>query len=143
MPDPLDLRKFGLKVTEPRLKILDTFKNAPRHHLCAEDVYRQLLADQSHLGIATIHHILTRFEQVGLLTRHRFKSGKAVFEINEGQRHDHLICLQCGKVEEFHDPGIEGRHAKVAKDRGFLVARHTLHVYARCTKADCPSRNRH
>ena len=138
-----ELRNMGLKATIPRVKILDLFqkaKGAGRHHMSAEEVQQQLAADEVDLGLATVYRVLTQFEQAGLLTRHFFDSGRAVFEINEGGHHDHLVCLQCGRVEEFYDAAIEKRQTKVAEDRGFKVIEHSLHMYADCTKPNCPNR---
>ena len=144
MTHPDDLKSIGLKATYPRLKILDLFhklhdEGAPRH-VTAEDVYRHLLGDGIDVGLATIYRVLTQFEQAGLLQRHHFESGKAIFELNEGQHHDHLVCLQCGRVEEFYDPEIERRQIKVAQDRGFKVVEHALYLYAECAKTDCPNK---
>lgn len=135
-----DLRNIGLKATGPRLRILELFQTSGTRHLSAEDVYRQLLAEKIEVGLATVYRVLTQFEQAGLLQRHHFESGKAVFELNEGAHHDHLVCLQCGRVEEFYDPEIERRQTKVAKDRGFALHDHSLALYADCIKTDCPHR---
>jgi Fur family ferric uptake transcriptional regulator len=112
-------------------------------HLTAEDVYRLLLADGVDIGLATVYRVLTQFEQAGILVRHHFESGKAVFELNEGKHHDHLVCLQCGRGEEFYDPEIEKRQTKVAKERGFAITEHALYLYADCTKPNCPHRKPH
>ena len=109
--------------------------------LFRSEVYRQLAADGIDIGLATIYRVLTQFEQAGLLRRHHFESGKAVFELNEGHHHDHLVCLQCGRVEEFYDPEIEKRQMKIARDRGFAIREHSLYLYAECTKAECPHRD--
>lgn len=144
MSNSQDLKNMGLKATLPRLRILDLFRKAHdaegSRHMTAEDVYRHLLAEDMDVGLATVYRVLTQFEQAGLLERHYFESGKAVFELNEGHHHDHLVCLQCGKVEEFYDAEIEKRQARVARDRGFLVHAHALYLYADCTKTDCPNR---
>lgn len=140
MPQTKDLRHTGLKATLPRLKVLDIFQHTKERHLSAEEVYRQLLSDNADVGLATVYRVLTQFEQAGLLVRHHFESGKAVFELNEGTHHDHLVCLQCGRVEEFYDPEIEKRQNKVAKERGFEIRDHSLHLYADCTKTACPHR---
>ena len=140
MSDPKELRNQGLKVTVPRLKVLDLFKHSPDRHLTAEDVYRKLLDEHSDVGLATVYRVLTQFEQAGLLQRTHFEGGKAVYELNEGQHHDHLVCLQCGRVEEFYDPEIEKRQGKVARERGFAIHDHQLHLYADCIKANCPHR---
>jgi Fur family ferric uptake transcriptional regulator len=136
-----DLRNIGLKATGPRLRILELFQTSGTRHLSAEDVYRHLLAENIEVGLATVYRVLTQFEQAGLLQRHHFESGKAVFELNEGSHHDHLVCLQCGRVEEFYDPEIERRQNKVAKDRGFALHDHSLALYADCIKVDCPHRS--
>jgi len=135
-----NLKNIGLKATFPRLKILDLFQKVENRHLTAEDVYRQLIAEEMDIGLATVYRVLTQFEQAGILERHYFESGKAVFELNEGNHHDHLVCLQCGKVEEFFDPAIEERQNKIAEERGFAVREHALYLYVDCKKADCPHR---
>src|SRR5215470_12092272 len=140
MTNPTDLKNIGLKATLPRLKILEIFQQSPVRHLTAEDVYRNLLSEQLDIGLATVYRVLTQFEQAGLLTRSNFESGKAVFELNEGSHHDHLVCLTCGRVEEFFDAEIEKRQIKVAKERGFAIRDHSLHLYAECTKPACPYR---
>jgi len=135
-----DLKSAGLKATVPRLKIINLFETSRVRHLTAEDVYKILLGEGLDIGLATVYRVLTQFEQAGLLVRHHFESGKAVFELNEGKHHDHLVCMQCGRVEEFYDPEIEKRQAKVAKDRGFEISEHALYLYADCTKPRCPYR---
>jgi Fur family ferric uptake transcriptional regulator len=135
-----DLKSTGLKATLPRLKILEVFQNATQRHMTAEDVFRVLLDERSDIGLATVYRVLMQFEQAGLLTRSNFESGKAVYELNEGQHHDHLVCLDCGRVEEFFDAEIEKRQQMVAKSRGFALQEHALSLYANCTKADCPHR---
>lgn len=135
-----DLKNAGLKATLPRLRIINLFEQSKVRHLTAEDVYKQLLADGLDIGLATVYRVLTQFEQAGLLVRHHFESGKAVFELNQGGHHDHLVCLQCGRVEEFFDPEIEKRQLKVAKERGFAIAEHALYLYAECVKPNCPHR---
>jgi Fur family transcriptional regulator, ferric uptake regulator len=145
MANSQELRDIGLKATIPRVKILDLFQKAHTsgsRHMSAEDVHQHLADNDMDIGLATVYRVLTQFEQAGLLTRHFFDSGRAVFELNEGGHHDHLVCLQCGKVEEFYDPEIEKRQAKVAKDRGFKVAEHALYLYADCTKVNCPNRKK-
>lgn len=135
-----DLKSTGLKATLPRLKILEVFQNATQRHMTAEDVFRVLLDERSDIGLATVYRVLMQFEQAGLLTRSNFESGKAVYELNEGQHHDHLVCLDCGRVEEFFDAEIEKRQQMVAKSRGFALQEHALSLYANCTKGDCPHR---
>ena len=138
MSSPSDLKTIGLKATLPRLKILNLFENSQVRHLTAEDVYKVLIGEGMDIGLATVYRVLTQFEQAGLLIRHHFESGKAVFELNQGGHHDHLVCLQCGRVEEFVDQEIERRQIKIAKERGFTIHEHSLHLYADCTKPNCP-----
>jgi Fur family transcriptional regulator, ferric uptake regulator len=138
MSEPKDLKTIGLKATLPRLKILDLFEHADVRHMTAEDVYKLLLNEGMDIGLATVYRVLTQFEQAGLLVRHHFESGKAVYELNQGGHHDHLVCLQCGRVEEFYDAEIERRQSKIAKERGFAIHDHSLHLYADCTKSPCP-----
>ena len=140
MSEPHELKGSGLKVTVPRLKVLDLFQHSRERHLTAEDVYRKLLEEHSDIGLATVYRVLTQFEQAGLLMRHHFESGKAVFELNEGKHHDHLVCLTCGRVEEFFDPEIEKRQVRIARERGFEIHEHALYLYAECTKPRCPHR---
>jgi Fur family transcriptional regulator, ferric uptake regulator len=137
-----ELKSSGLKATLPRIKILEVFQHGTRRHMTAEDVYKALLADGSDVGLATVYRVLMQFEQAGLLTRSNFESGKAVFELNEGQHHDHLVCLDCGRVEEFFDAEIEQRQRAVAVARGFDLQEHTLALYARCNKTACEYRNK-
>jgi Fur family transcriptional regulator, ferric uptake regulator len=136
-----ELKSSGLKATLPRIKILEVFQHAERRHMSAEDVYKALLAEGSDIGLATVYRVLMQFEQAGLLSRSNFESGKAVFELNEGQHHDHLVCLDCGRVEEFYDPEIEARQRAVAAERGFELQDHSLALYANCTKVACPHRS--
>jgi Fur family ferric uptake transcriptional regulator len=135
-----ELKSIGLKATLPRLKILEIFQLGKQRHMSAEDVYRELLAEQQEIGLATVYRVLTQFEQAGLLKRSNFESGKAVYELEEGQHHDHLVCLQCGRVEEFYDPEIERRQHKIAKDHGFSLQEHALALYGVCNKPDCNRR---
>ncbi|HEX7812329.1 MAG TPA: ferric iron uptake transcriptional regulator [Burkholderiales bacterium] len=140
MSSSSDLKNIGLKATLPRLKILNLFENSDVRHLTAEDVYKMLLNEGMEIGLATIYRVLTQFEQAGMLIRHHFESGKAVFELNQGGHHDHLVCIQCGMVEEFFDAEIERRQAKIAKDRGFNIHEHSLQLYADCVKVNCPNK---
>jgi len=133
-----DLKTIGLKATGPRLRILKLFEAGKVRHMSAEDVYRMLMNEGLDIGLATVYRVLTQFEQAGILARHHFESGKAVFELNEGNHHDHLVCLQCGRVEEFFDAEIEKRQSRIAKDRGFTIREHSLYLYADCAKPDCP-----
>jgi Fur family ferric uptake transcriptional regulator len=135
-----DLKTTGLKATAPRLKILNLFEHSEVRHLSAEDVYRLLLNEGLDVGLATVYRVLTQFEQAGLLTRHPFESGKAVFELNHGHHHDHLVCINCGRVEEFLDPEIEKRQTQIAAERGFTIREHALYLYAECVKPNCPHR---
>jgi len=140
MSDPQSLKNMGLKATFPRLKILELFENSSLRHMTAEDVYRALIAEGMDIGLATVYRVLTQFEQAGLLERHFFESGKAVFEIKHGGHHDHLVCVDCGRVEEFYDPEIERLQNQIASDRGFAIQEHALYLYAACTKENCPHR---
>ena len=142
MTSPQDLKTIGLKATTPRLKILKLFETSRVRHLSAEDVYRMLIAERDDIGLATVYRVLTQFEQAGLLQRHHFESGKAVFELNQGGHHDHLVCLQCGRIEEFFDAEIEARQERIAEERGFRVNGHSLYLYADCLKAECPFRKK-
>ena len=137
-----ELKSTGLKATVPRLKVLEIFQKGAQRHMTAEDVFRVLLQDRSDVGLATVYRVLTQFEQAGILTRSNFEVGKAVYELNEGQHHDHLVCLDCGKVEEFFDAEIESRQNAVAKIKGFAIADHALSLYAHCTKEACPNRGK-
>jgi len=140
LSNPSDLKSIGLKATLPRLKILDLFEQSNKRHMTAEEVYRLLSDEGQDIGLATVYRVLTQFEQAGLLMRHHFDSDKAVFELNQGEHHDHLVCLQCGKVEEFVDAEIEKRQQRIAKDRGFSIHDHSLQIYADCIKENCPNR---
>jgi len=137
---PSDLKTIGLKATLPRLRILEIFEKSTVRHLSAEDIYKTLLKEGTDTGLATVYRVLTQFEQAGLLIRHHFESGKAVFELKQGGHHDHIVCIACGHVEEFYDPDIEKRQIAVAEERGFRIHDHSLHIYAECTKLDCPHR---
>jgi Fur family ferric uptake transcriptional regulator len=135
-----ELKSTGLKVTLPRLKIMEIFQKGLQRHMTAEDVFRHLLADNADIGLATVYRVLTQFEQAGILSRNHFESGKAVYELNQGQHHDHMVCLDCGKVEEFYDAEIEQRQQAVALAKGFVIADHALSLYAHCTRNPCPHR---
>lgn len=123
------LKNTGLKATLPRLKILEVFQTATQRHMTAEDVFRILLDERIDIGLATVYRVLTQFEQAGILSRRHFEGGKAVYELDEGQHHDHLICSASGKVEEFHDPEIERRLHAIAKARGWTLQDHTIVLY--------------
>jgi Fur family transcriptional regulator, ferric uptake regulator len=135
-----ELKSTGLKATLPRLKILEVFQTGKQRHMSAEDVFRVLLDERSDIGLATVYRVLTQFEQAGLLVRSNFESGKAVYELNEGKHHDHLVCLDCGRVEEFFDAEIEKRQHIVAQERGFKLQEHALSLYANCTREKCEHR---
>ncbi len=137
MPPDTHLKSAGLKSTLPRLKVLGLFEEGGERHLTAEDVYKRLLASGDDIGLATVYRVLTQFEHAGLLVRHHFEGGKSVFELNQGEHHDHIVCMQCGRVEEFYDAAIEERQKKAAAERGFAVNGHSLQIYAECTKQDC------
>lgn len=138
MDQPDHLKNAGLKTTTPRLKVLSLFESGPEYHLSAEEVYKLLLASGDDVGLATVYRVLTQFEQAGLLVRHHFEGGKSVFELNHGKHHDHIVCLQCGHVEEFYDATIEARQEKITLERGFSIRDHSLYIYADCTKKQCP-----
>ncbi|HEY9029022.1 MAG TPA: ferric iron uptake transcriptional regulator [Burkholderiaceae bacterium] len=135
-----ELKSSGLKATLPRIKILEVFQQSVDRHLTAEDVYKTLLNEGSDIALATVYRVLMQFEQAGILARSHFESGKSVFELNEGTHHDHLLCLTCGRVEEFFDPEIEARQREVAASRGFTLQEHALSLYAVCTRENCEHR---
>ncbi len=139
MPEASELKSAGLKATLPRLKILEVFHSGRHRHMSAEDVFKELLAENHEIGLATVYRVLTQFEQAGLLKRSNFESGKAVFELDHGDHHDHLVCLRCGRVEEFFDEDIERRQREIATDRGFTLQDHSLALYGYCNKPDCRS----
>jgi len=140
MSSPDELRNLGLKATLPRLKILEVFQTMGQRHLSAEDVYRELINSGQEIALATIYRVLTQFEQAGILRRNSFESSKAIYELDEGSHHDHLVCLDCGRVEEFVDQEIERRQREIAKSRGFQLQEHGLSLYANCTRKNCPHR---
>ncbi|HPG63543.1 MAG TPA: ferric iron uptake transcriptional regulator, partial [Casimicrobium sp.] len=125
-----DLKDAGLKATLPRMKVLDLFQGSKVRHMTAEDVYRLLMDEGLDVGLATIYRVLTQFEQAGLLKRHHFEGGKSIFELNEGDKHDHIVCVNTGRVVEFHDAEIEKRILKIVKDHGFELVDHVLHIRA-------------
>ena len=134
-----DLKSTGLKATLPRLKILEIFQGGKQRHMTAEDVFRVLLDERSDIGLATVYRVLTQFEQAGILLRSNFESGKAVYELNEGQHHDHFVCTSCGKVEEFYDTEIEKRQQMVADQMGWSIQDHSMSLYGQC--ATCSDRS--
>ena len=135
-----ELKSSGLKANLPRMKILEIFQKGTMRHMTAEDVFKALLAEGSDIGLATVYRVLMQFEQAGILSRNHFEAGKAVFELNEGKHHDHLVCVVCGRVEEFYDAEIEKRQNEVARQRGFQLHGHSLALYADCIKKNCPHR---
>ena len=137
--NPSELKANGLKATAPRLKILDIFQKNASSHLSAEDVYRLLLTEHQDIGLATVYRVLTQFEQAGILSRNYFETGKAVYELNEGTHHDHIVCISCGRVEEFHDPEIERHQQEVAARMDFELVDHNLALYGRC--GQCRKKN--
>jgi Fur family ferric uptake transcriptional regulator len=130
--DQSDLKSVGLKATFPRLKILDIFRKSDERHLSAEDVYRFLIAENIDIGLATVYRVLTQFEQAGILSRSQFDGGKSIFELNDGDHHDHLICTHCGSVTEFNDEEIEKRQHKIARDNSFTLESHAMVLYGVC-----------
>ncbi|MCU7891813.1 MAG: ferric iron uptake transcriptional regulator [Candidatus Thiodiazotropha sp. (ex Ustalcina ferruginea)] len=135
--DNQDIRKAGLKVTLPRIKILELLENNTQRHVSAEDVYKMLLDKGEEIGLATIYRVLTQFETAGLVTRHNFEGGHAVFELDRGGHHDHMVCMVCGKVEEFIDTTIEKRQREIAKEHGFEMVDHSLIIYGHCGNPKC------
>jgi Fur family ferric uptake transcriptional regulator len=137
-----EIRKAGLKVTAPRLKILELLEKCGERHVSAEEVYRLLLADGEEIGLATVYRVLTQFEAAGLVERHKFEDGYSVFELNRGEHHDHIVCVTCGKVEEFLDETIEQRQREIAAERGYEIGDHSLIIYGRCRDSECPNRSK-
>ena len=131
-----ELRNVGLKVTLPRIKILEILeKQTDVHHLTAEQVYKILLRENEEIGLATVYRVLTQFESAGLVKRHHFEGGNSVFELNKGQHHDHILCVKCGKVDEFSDDFIEKRQDEIAEKLGYVLTDHCLYLYGLCP--DC------
>jgi Fur family ferric uptake transcriptional regulator len=137
-----DLRRAGLKATVPRMRILDILAGSSVRHLSAEAIYRKLLDQHEDIGLATVYRVLTQFESAGLVTRQHFEDGMAVFELNLGEHHDHIVCLDCGRVEEFMEVSIEERQRAVAERLGFELMDHSLTMYGKCIRKDCPRRQR-
>jgi len=131
----LNLKKAGLKATLPRIKILQILEENPLRHMSAEDVYKILLGTGEDVGLATVYRVLTQFETAGLVSRHHFEGGQSVFEINQGEHHDHILCVGCGKVDEFIDEVIEQRQRAIAKKAGYVMTDHSLYIYGMC--AEC------
>ena len=137
-----DLRKAGLKATLPRLKILHILESSELRHMSAEDVYKALLEAGEDVGLATVYRVLTQFESADLVVRHHFEGGQSVFELNEGSHHDHIVCNQCGHIEEFVDETIERCQRAVAEKAGFAIREHSLIIYGDCRKPECPHRRK-
>lgn len=135
-----EIRKAGLKVTLPRVKILEILESSESRHMTAEDVYRALLERGEEIGLATVYRVLTQFVGAGLAEKHHFEGGQAVFELDRGHHHDHIVCEQCGRVEEFVDQTIEECQREIAAKKGFEITDHALIIYGRCTRKDCPHR---
>ncbi|MFT6436390.1 MAG: Fur family ferric uptake transcriptional regulator [Candidatus Azotimanducaceae bacterium] len=133
--DSQELKNAGLKITLPRLKILELLESSTVHHLSAEDVYKILLTNGEEIGLATVYRVLTQFEAAGLVVRHHFEGGHSVFELSSDSHHDHIVCVKCGRVEEFHDEEIESRQRSVAENLGFELTDHNLNMYGLCR--DC------
>jgi Fur family transcriptional regulator, ferric uptake regulator len=134
-----DLRKAGLKVTGPRLKILEILEGSPTRHMSAEGIYKRLIESNEDIGLATVYRVLTQFQAAGLVSRHHFEDGMAVFELNQGTHHDHIVCLDCGRVEEFMDDEIEERQKAIAERLGYELRDHAMTLYGHCHKPGCPS----
>jgi len=135
-----EIKRAGLKVTVPRIKVLQVLEECGDRHVSAEDVYRVLLTRRDDIGLATIYRVLTQFEGAGLVRRHNFEGGSSVFELDRGGHHDHIVCLECGKVKEFCDEAIERRQREIAREQGFEIARHALIIYGHCQNPACPHR---
>ncbi|WP_220717972.1 ferric iron uptake transcriptional regulator [Agarivorans litoreus] len=136
----LALKKAGLKVTLPRMKILELLQTPNNQHISAEDLYKLLIDQGEEIGLATVYRVLNQFDDAGIVTRHHFEGGKSVFELNSQHHHDHLVCLDCGKVIEFNDETIEQRQKDIAQENNIKLTNHSLYLYGNCTKADCESR---
>ncbi len=135
----IQLRKVGLKVTLPRVKILKILENSASRHMSAEDVYKSLLEAEEEVGLATVYRVLTQFEQAGIVVRHHFEGGHSVFELDKGEHHDHMVCLRCGSVEEFVDNVIEDRQHQIAEKANFRLEEHSMYLYGVCS--DCQSQS--
>lgn len=135
-----EIRKAGLKVTLPRVKILEILESSAARHMTAEDVYKELLERGEEIGLATVYRVLTQFVNAGLAEKHHFEGGQAVFELDRGHHHDHIVCQQCGKVEEFFDETIEKCQGAIAARKGFEITDHSLIIYGRCIRENCPNK---
>lgn len=135
MDESLRLKQAGLKVTVPRIRVLQILDQAIAHHLSAEDVYKSLLDMGEDVGLATVYRVLTQFETAGIVTRHNFEGGHSVFELSKADHHDHLVCLECGRIDEFYDEIIEQRQEIITQNAGFTITSHSLNIYGSC--AEC------
>ncbi|MFM2483847.1 ferric iron uptake transcriptional regulator [Celerinatantimonas yamalensis] len=143
MPDNNQaLKKAGLKVTLPRIKILDLMQQPDAAHISAEDLYKKLIDQGEEIGLATVYRVLNQFDDAGIITRHHFEGGKSVFELNSQNHHDHLVCLDCGKVIEFRDELIEERQKLIAKQNNISLTNHSLYLYGNCLNQDCPNHDK-
>ncbi len=133
-----DLKKAGLKVTLPRMKILDILQEKTDSHMSADDLYKLLLESDEDIGLATVYRVLTQFESAGLVKRHNFEGGQSVFELDHGDHHDHILCIDCGFIEEFFDKTIEEQQHAIAKKAGFQLNDHSLVLYGKCIRKNCP-----
>lgn len=130
------LKQAGLKVTTPRIRVLQILAQTNAHHLSAEDVYKSLLEMDEDVGLATVYRVLTQFEAAGIVSRHNFEGGHSVFELSKADHHDHLVCLQCGRVDEFYDDMIETRQDSIAQKAGFSITSHSLNIYGTCAQCN-------
>lgn len=137
-----ELRKAGLKVTQPRMRILTILEDSGHRHMSAEDIYKSLLDSGEDIGLATVYRVLAQFETAGLVSRHNFEGGHSVFELDTGIHHDHIVCNDCGRIEEFMNPVIENQQEKIAKEHGFSLSAHSMILYGRCLNPDCPRRGK-
>lgn len=136
-----ELRRLGLKVTHPRMKILEVFRSSSGSHLCAEEVYRRLVAQGHEIGLATVYRVLAQLDEAGAISRQVFDGNKSVYEINNGAHHDHIVCLKCGRVREFDDDLIEGRQQEIAAKNGYRLAQHNLTLYGYCQECERAMQN--
>ncbi|MGY5449436.1 ferric iron uptake transcriptional regulator [Agarivorans sp. MS3-6] len=134
------LKKAGLKVTLPRMKILELLQTPNNQHISAEDLYKLLIEQGEEIGLATVYRVLNQFDDAGIVTRHHFEGGKSVFELNSQHHHDHLVCLDCGKVIEFNDETIEQKQKDIAARNNIKLTNHSLYLYGTCVKEQCPNK---
>lgn len=134
MEEGKQLKEAGLKITMPRVKVLQILEQERAHHMSAEEIYKALLEMGDDIGLATVYRVLQQFESAGLVSRHHFEGTSAVYELSEGEHHDHLVCVKCGAVEEFFDDVIEQRQLKIAEQSGYQMTDHALHIYGLCPK---------